>query len=384
MTDRATIAKQAAEGLREYATTISQVPIVLGFDGFVDSIIKVVETRQDADHYDAVPTIARLGEKISAAAGRSSNYELVTTLRKLGGNGPIMANAMAAAGFKTTYIGALGYPAPDDVFSELVDRAEVHTVAEPGFTDALEFDDGKLMLGKYAHLGAVDDAMILDRIGEEAFKAIVERSRLLGVVNWVMMPGQIKLWRYFVDTLLPSLTALPDGKRRIVFIDLADPEKRTREDLAEALKTIGELAAHADVVFGTNLKEAGQVADVLGLGIDGGNEEAIESTAAAIREAMGIYASVVHPRRGAAAARLGDGGAVETASFAGPFVAEPKLSTGAGDNFNAGFCLGLLAGLSLEQALCVGTGTSGYYVRNAASPTLDQLAAFCDDLPAPQ
>jgi sugar/nucleoside kinase (ribokinase family) len=88
---------------------------------------------------------------------------------------------------------------------------------------------------------------------------------------------------------------------------------------------------------------------------------------------------VVHPRRGAAAAT-----ATESASFAGPFVQEPKISTGAGDHFNAGFCLGRMLGLGLEESLCTGVATSGYYVRTAISPSAKQLSEFIADLPAPQ
>ena len=35
--------------------------------------------------------------------------ELVTQRIKLGGNGPIMANALASAGVEVNYLGALGY-----------------------------------------------------------------------------------------------------------------------------------------------------------------------------------------------------------------------------------------------------------------------------------
>jgi sugar/nucleoside kinase (ribokinase family) len=65
-------------------------------------------------------------------------------------------------------------------------------------------------------------------------------------------------------------------------------------------------------------------------------------------------------------------------------VKEPKISTGAGDHFNAGFCLGRVLGLSLEESLCTGVGTSGYYVRTAISPTAAQLAEFIANLPAPE
>jgi sugar/nucleoside kinase (ribokinase family) len=88
---------------------------------------------------------------------------------------------------------------------------------------------------------------------------------------------------------------------------------------------------------------------------------------------------VIHPRRGAAASTAG-----ETASFAGPFVKQPKISTGAGDHFNAGFCLGRVLGMSLVESLCTGVATSGYYVRTAESPTIQQLAEFIAELPPAQ
>ena len=85
---------------------------------------------------------------------------------------------------------------------------------------------------------------------------------------------------------------------------------------------------------------------------------------------------MIHPRRCAAAAT-----ALESKSFAGPFVLQPLISTGAGDHFNAGFCLGRVSGLDLIESLCAGVSTSGYYVRSAQSPTLADLALFVAALP---
>ena len=386
MTDRATIARDAAAGLRRFADAAAQTPVLVGFDGFVDSIIEVVDKRQTPEKYDAIPTIQRFGEKIVAAAGQSSNYELVTTLQKLGGNGPIMADALAAAGLQTTYIGALGHPALHPVFEEFAKVAEVHSVSEPGFTDALEFADGKLMLGKHDTIRQLDWETVEGAVGVEQFGQIVRRSRLIGMVNWTMLGNIESVWEQVGESLPPKRTPGDSegaDEQTLLFIDLADPEKRTDEDLQRACRLVGGLEAKADVVFGLNLKESTQVAAVLGLPVPRDREAAIEETARAIRERLDVYAVVVHPRRGAAGAIRQADGSVASAAFEGPFTSKPRLSTGAGDNFNAGFCLGLLAGLPVDQALCVGTATSGYYVRHAASPTLEQLAAFCDDLPSP-
>jgi sugar/nucleoside kinase (ribokinase family) len=383
MTDRTATAHAAADGLANLKNRPG-LPVLLGFDGFVDSIIDVVDKRRSADDYDTIATLADFGQRISDAAGKSSNFELVTKLRKLGGNGPIMANAMAAAKLGVTYIGCVGKAAVDPVFEEFTQRAEVHSLADPGYTDALEFHDGKLMLGKYDHvasLGAED----LDRaIGAETFRQLVERSALLGMINWVMMPGSETIWRKLIDDVLPHVSPTVNGKPRRIFIDLCDPAKRTDEDLKRALGLITEMGTHAEVIFGMNLSEADHVCRILGHKPPADIGKHIQDTAAVIREKLAVTAAVIHPRQGAAAALRTVAGEIETGWFDGPFVQQPRLSTGAGDNFNAGFCLGLLAELSVEQALCVGTATSGFYVRNARSPELTELIDFCRELPPPE
>ena len=105
----------------------------------------------------------------------------------------------------------------------------------------------------------------------------------------------------------------------------------------------------------------------------------MEENAKAIRNELGLSCVVVHPRRGAAAATE-----IESASFAGPFVQKPLISTGAGDHFNAGFCLAHVLGFSLSESLCVGCATSGYYVRTGETPDSAKLADFLCKMPPPQ
>lgn len=377
MPDRSAIAKQAAAGLRKFAASDRKTSRVLvGFDGFVDSIIEVVDKRHDVTNYDAIPTIAKLADKIHAAAGQSSNYELVVTLEKLGGNGPIMANALAIAGLPTSYIGALGYPTPHPVFADFSKIAEVFSVSEPGYTDALEFTDGKLMLGKHGAIRDLAWTHVEKAMGRDMFDQVVLRSRLIGMTNWTMLVQVETVWEELYKTLAKRP---PAGEKPFIFIDLADPEKRTESDLKRAMAFATKLDERARVIFGMNLKESQQCAAALGIAQPTG--ATIEEGAKALREKLNVYAAVIHPREGAAAAVRTDAG-VRSAAFKGPFTQKPKLSTGAGDNFNAGFCLGALAGLSVEECLCTGTGTSGFYVRNAKSPTLDELASFCEHLPA--
>ncbi len=382
--DPQAVQARAAAGLNRLGSRGEAVPVLVGFDGFVDAIIDVVDKRHGPDRYDRVPTIEQFGRKILAAAGMSSNYELVVKQEKLGGNGPIMAHALARQGHAVTYLGALGRPDIHPVFADLARGARCLSVVDPARTDALEFHDGKLMLGKMQSLDDIRWDRFEQVVGREALVRVFLDAKLISMVNWTMTPHMTDIWQALAE-LLESDPRPPHDRPRI-FIDLADPEKRTTADVAAALTLITRFARACGVMLGLNHKEANQVADVLGLTPvrDADDTDCMRRLACDIRGKLDLPTVVVHPRHGAAGASLTDNGAVESVWFTGPFVARPKLSTGAGDNFNAGFCTGCLAGLDLAACLCVGVAASGFYVREGRSAALSELADFCRRLPGPE
>ena len=67
----------------------------------------------------------------------------------------------------------------------------------------------------------------------------------------------------------------------------------------------------------------------------------------------------------------------------GPFTPKPLITTGAGDHFNAGFCLGRLLGLDAAASLLCGVATSGFYVRTAKSPSIADLTGLLQNWPTP-
>ena len=367
--------QSTAGGLRRAAAGLSATSAVLGFDGFVDEIIAVVDKRHGPDRYEPVESIAAMARKILGASGESSNYELIVKQAKLGGNGPIMANALASLGLGVTYVGSLGCPDVHPVFREFAARARVIGIADPGHTDALEFADGKLMLGKLQTLGDVNWEKLLAKLDRPALTGLIGGATLVGMLNWTMLPRVGEIWEKLLDEILPTI---PRGNRTL-FVDLADPEKRTREDLRGALHLISRFQEHLDVILGLNLKEAAQVADVLAMPDRTDREATIEQDAVEIRRALGLSCVVIHPRKAAAAATEAD-----SSRFPGPFVQAPRISTGAGDHFNAGFCLGRVLGMTLEESLCAGVSCSGYYVRTAQSPSALELAGFVEELPEPE
>src|SRR5437660_10727334 len=197
--------EKCADALSDNVKRASQMTAFVGIDGSVHRILNNVDKRESAEKYSRLPTIAQLATRFAAAAGHSTNVELVSQLTKLGGNGPIMANALASFGLKVTYLGILGYPNLHPVFADFAKRAQVHSIAEPGYTDALEFDDGKIMLGKHQSLKQMNWENIKARFGSDKFAANFGRADLVGFVNWTMLTGMTNIWSAVLKEICPGM-----------------------------------------------------------------------------------------------------------------------------------------------------------------------------------
>ena len=347
--------------------TNNNIKAVLGFDGFVDQILHVVKTRTDANNYIRMNTLKEFGEFICNAAGLSANVEFIPIKNKLGGNGPIMSNALSTYNLNVTYIGAVGENSINPVFNEMSEKSTVLNISNPGLTDAVEFLDGKLMIGKRECLKDINWIRIKEKIGLESLTSIFDEANLVGLENWTMIPYMSEIWDGLINEVLPNLKSKTN---KYIFFDLADPENRLKEDIIEALSTIKKFSSKFKVILGLNEKEAYEIGTVLNT-CKHNQKLSLDILIKSIAEKIGIYCLVVHPVKEAYA--LCNNTLYHTL---GPYEPNPKLTTGAGDNFNAGFCFGQVLGLSAQLSLVLGTATSGYYVRNAQSPNVENLVSF--------
>jgi len=358
------------EQLGRKASTIGNKRALVGLDGFVDKIMTPVATRSGpGEAFTPLSSMTDFGQRILDFAGKSCNIELYPRMEKLGGNGPIMANALLSGGMKTRYIGALGDNGIHPVFEEFAKRTNAVSLSAPGITNALEFEDGKILLGQMASLDEISFERIIERIGEGAFIDELSHCDLIAMTNWTMIPRMTEVFEALLERVLPMLATRDGG--RLFFFDLADPKKRSDGDIRNVLEVIGRFRGHGRVTLGLNHAEAQQVSSVLGLDAIASDEESLRAGAAAIRQKLEITCLVIHPRESAVCATRDGSWFTE-----GPLCEKPLISTGAGDHFNAGFVTGQVLGLSPEACLTVAVCFSGQYVRTAHSPSLTQTDSF--------
>jgi ketohexokinase len=344
--------------------------VLAGFDGFVDTIVHVVAERRSPSDYSRLTTLRAFSERIlEAYDGRNANIEMVPRLTKIGGNGPIFAFALARLGIPVSYIGCLGLPKIHPVFEEFSSRVNAFSIAEPGYSDAIEFVDGKVICGKQQSVSQISWQTIRDRLSLDQMTGLVTSSGLVAFMDWALVFQITDIVNEFLSQVAPGLS----GTKKPLFVDIADPSKRSDRDILGFAEALRRLTEKFQVYLGLNLRESALFGRVVGLKEPQKEPKEVLKYSQQLRERVGVDTLLIHWSQFAAAVDHQSTAWVET-----PFITTPRISTGAGDNFNAGFCLGRLLGADLSTNLKLGVAASGYYVREAESPTLRQLARFIE------
>lgn len=336
----------------------------IGLDGFVDRIIRVVDKRQSGNECSYVKTLSDYGKLISDAAGFSLNVELICEKSQLGGNGPIMAYALARLGSDVSCIGTFGLPQSVGEFEKLEKIARLYSLSDPARTDDYEFDDGKIIASTLNSLNELNWESITGMLPPDQMCTLFNEADVIALNNWTMIPAMTNIWGKILADILPKLSK----KDRLYFVDLADPGKRTIEDLKSALCVLPQFERFGRVVLSCNHREAMQLAAALNLLADVDNCAAL---ADGIRRSLGIHCVSIH--------RLMDSFAsteLETVRTPGFYTQTPYVSIGGGDHFNAGLVFALESGFSLEESLYIASAVSSSYVRSGVTPSLCDLTQF--------
>ncbi len=365
MGNKSLLAQKLSKIHKKMATFPDEAPrCFIGFDGFTDEILSAVDTRTGPSSFKPMKKMDQFGKRVNLHAGKGCNIELVTKTKKLGGNAPILTNALLEGAHRIAFAGTIGLPEEiEPLFQDMASRcAKVFPLGPSCHSDAIEFQDGKIILGKLDNLSKLTVETVINHIGRMTLVDLLDDSDLFVCANWTMLQMMTPLWKMIDADLFTHMSLRP----RWMFVDLADPAKRTDKDIREGMRALSRLEKGFKVILGLNESEAICLGKIFGI-----DTKDLSCLASDIRKKLGYFRVVIHGIKFALSADL-DG----VAEVKGPYTARPVISTGGGDNFNAGYCNALLYGLTAEEALLSGVATSGYYVRYGQSPTMKELVKF--------
>lgn len=317
---------------------------LIGFDGYRDELYRMVRERSDAG-VSCFESMEQFGGYLREEGRRSADVQILPVSARYGGNGPLMAGAMASLGIDVTCIGL--FDGCRELTGSLEERVSCISIGRCSRCMAMEFENGKLMFGE---LSGADMTWqdFTERMDMERLRSELGSCGLIGIVNWSAF--------FHMNDILVQLEKMirKEGGCRILFFDLADFSARSGEDVRELLKILQDFGTRHRVMLGLNRKEA----VLLGKKAFWETLEA-ETVGSRLAQMIPGGAAVIHDEKGAAcwqgAQRFWDGAEK---------IERPQVMTGAGDHFNAGFCSAVLRGENLQQALKAGNRVAGYYIRH--------------------
>ena len=348
-------------------TNLDELTAFLGFDAGIDIIVRIVKGKEKNEISEYFSESSQFGKFLTDLNDKSAGVELHTKISKPGGNMVITGNALGNLGIKVECVGTFGLPEILPVFRLMSENCSLHTIGETISATALEFDNSKVIMfdpGPYNNLTWND---IKDIIGIEKIKQLVEGKQLVSFLNWSEIENSSQIWDGFLREVLPYVK--PKGHMPYFFSDFSDCSRKSKQDIQLAVNLLGRFRNYFKVTLSLNQNEAALIAKAFDLEESNSDEEFIKN----LYTVTNTDILVIHRTKDALAY---NGINYEISDTF--FCKEPKILTGGGDNFNAGFCYALFHKLSLAQSLIVANAVSGSYVKTGISPDVDTLIKFLE------
>lgn len=345
--------------LSDRQAEIAEKRIVAGFDGFIDTIVRPVRQTAAIDSPETLfRTIGEFGQFLAGCAEKSCSIELKQEVKQIGGNLPYLSRSAGRLGMNVTCIGMLGADGKiEREFQELPCR--LYSYAAPGQSTCFEFQDGKIFFATDCKVTQDPWQLVLDATDSEAAR-LFQNADLTALVNWSELSFAHELWEGVFERALGNQ---PCDKKRFAFFDLCDCSRKTDGDIEAVLRLIGRFSTVRTSILSVNENEAHVIAErILCCGTK------LETIGKALRDEFGIDQIMIHTiRESLLVTSLG------ITSRPSEFVEHPKISTGAGDNFNAALCFGTVMGLADEERVIFANRYASFYVSNGYSPTLEEI-----------
>jgi sugar/nucleoside kinase (ribokinase family) len=359
-----------------FAAKLKSKRVFLAIDGFIDSLYSLIKSRKSLEDYKKFSTIKEFADRLHTIAGSSGNIELYLKKKTSGGFVPNNGKALSSLGVNLFLLGALGYPKIKKVFSPLINKSnvDISSIANPGKTIGLEFSDGKIMLSDFKGLYEISWDTIKSRIKTDILIEELEHSDAIGFGYWSLTSSMTKIWKKFSKEVFPSLSNL---NKKFFFIDLADVKKRSTFDILEMLDVVKRLEDKIPILMSLNDQEAIDISKALDEipSIDPKKENFKDFISAGknINNELNLSYLVIHSPHFATISLKNDEGHYWITEG---YTAHPSFTVSAGDHFLSGVVVGLLGGLTPQEAILVGNALTAIFVRIGRSPKFNELTEF--------
>ena len=337
--------------------------VTLGIDGFVDEVWEVVCVRKSPTEYVLYDKMKDFAKSVYDTGEGGYANEIIRKRRSHGGFTAHTGEAVDRLGINLTLVGMFGKDEVDPVYRVFSEACKVYTVGPTGLCPTLEFKDGKILLPYSEEIVNVDWAQLTSALPPQQMDNAYGSADIVGLAYWSLLNN-------FNDLVVKLCeNAVKPGAR--MFFDFADIRKRNKQALMDSLKILAELNGKNPMILSLNEHEAGILFSYMERSFDWRKPETADRDIEYIRKQAGLDELIIHTPYFAVAATAAEGTAVVLQRYCD----NPKITTGAGDNFNGGYISASAQKgmLNLKERLLTANATTLFYITNGYSPDRAEL-----------
>lgn len=344
---------------RQFRQKLGKKKAFAGFDGYTDLLYSVVQSEKQG-----TKQMFKLSEEFAKSlletSGMSSEYEIVLRNRRVGGNAPIMSIGMASMGANVSCVGLFK---KDDLMigNDLDGELNLYSWGSPATTVALEFEDCKYMLADCGEMKCITCQNLEEVMKENKIDRDILKYDLIAIVNWAAIP-ELKI---ILKNMFLSEADAGKMDHKWLFLDLSDiktKEKKEIEEYFAVIKQIRDLTG-INTCLSVNENELRVLREKLQI-LSVCEEEVLQE----VRKILHVTEIILHAMKKAVYCSE-----EEMVTTQKKICTHPVLTTGAGDNFNAGVCVGKLLELKAEEQLQMGNHAAEFYVTHGYSGKLEEV-----------
>jgi len=338
--------------------------IFVGFDGYVDQMREIVDTRQQNASYSRVSQFETFKKRFleSGTTAQSPAFDWVETTRKPGGHSAHAGRVFRQLGYDLRLLGSFGRP-PVREFREAFPDAELVSVWDTSTTDYITFETGKLMLNDRKNLINLDWQTIQERVGLETLTRLLDGNKIATLGDWGSIPNIPSILENVLKTVWPRLEDPPEQ----VLLMFGAVQRLSTEYLPSSITALDEFDSTVPVTLIATRDQAVQYGRLF----DEEPTNSIPRIAETVHAKLGISQFVVHTPY--EAVLVTDD---ETLTIQGHRQQLTHQSGNAEDHFAAGYAIGQIEGLRKGPSLVLGNAVASYHNQFGATPTPHALREY--------
>jgi len=324
------------ECVAELPDELSSTSAVVGFDGYIDHIRRLVEERKSPRMYDEISEFDSLREMVTRAtvAEKTLQFEWVESDRLPGGHTAHAGQSFSTLEYDLQLVGYFGQPTRDE-FSETFPDADLVSLGQPTVTEYLHFEDGKVLFTESSSHQALNWETLCEYVPLDEMAAYLEETDFLTIGGWALIPEISTVWEGLREEVYPMLSHPPDD----VLVCASDVDRLTETTLRSDIESLSALDDRIPVTLVGTREHANHLSRVFGSKESG--RRGTGRMTADLRRALDVSRVAVTTSNEAA---LADGdGPLRVQS---PIISDSAEEGTFEDHFTAGLAIGCAEDLS--------------------------------------